>query len=186
MSYQSVIEQLRTSTDRQVMEAYRRYGLGLITEAQFVQLAAAVIAEANNSAVTVADVALSAELTRLSGIAHAPLGILPFSGDQRRLEKGVRTLLDEVAVTGDITERLTRFARTEPLTAANNAYSTAVTGSPSVEGWVRQMDGDPCQLCQWWWRGGRVWPKSHRMAHHKGCSCTQRVVTVDRVKAVAR
>lgn len=186
MSYQSTVATIRNSTDKQVLEAWRQYGLGRITQPQFVQLAAAIIARANGAAVAVADLALSAELLRVTGATHSPVGMLPLAYDQPRLEKGVTSLLADAKAGGDITDRLTRFARTEPLTAANDAYSRAVSTSAPVTGWVRQMDGDPCQLCRWWWREGRVWPSSYAMPHHKGCDCTQRIVVADTIREVAR
>lgn len=178
MSYQTGVAKLRSRTEKQVLEAYRQYGLGRINQKQFVQLASAVIAQANNTAAALADVALSAELVSVTGTAYAPLGTLPKGYDQARLAKGVTTLLEDVAAGDDITDRLSRFASSEPLTAATNTFSEGVSSSNVVEGWVRQMDGDPCQLCRWWWREGQVWKKDHRMPHHKGCACTQRIVVI--------
>lgn len=186
MSYQTTVTQIRNSTDRQVLEAWRQYGLGRISQPQFVQLAAAIVATANGAAVAVADLALSAELVRVTGTTYAPIGMLPTAYDQPRLEKGIASLLKDAKAGDDITDRLTRFARSEPLTAANDAYSKAVSTSTPVAGWVRQMDSDPCQLCRWWWREGRVWPSSYKMPHHKGCSCTQRIVVADKIREVAR
>lgn len=178
MSYQSGVAKIRSTTEKQVLEAYRQYGLGRVTQPQFVQLASAIIAQANSTATALADMALSAELVSITGTAYAPLGTLPSGYDQARLAKGVTTLLEDVAAGDDITDRLARFASSEPLTAATNTFSEGVTGSNVVEGWTRQMDGDPCQLCRWWWREGQVWSKSTRMQHHKGCACTQRIVAI--------
>lgn len=178
MSYQGAVAKIRNSTEKQVLEAYRQYGLGRITQPQFVQLASAIVAQANNTATALADLSLSAELVRVTGTTHAPIGTLPKGYDQARLAKGVTTLLEDVAAGEDITDRLRRFASSEPLTAATNTFSQGVSGSDSIEGWVRQMDGDPCQLCRYWWREGRVWDKDHRMPHHKGCACTQRIVVI--------
>ena len=55
--------------------------------------------------------------------------------------------------------------------------------SQLVEGWTRSVSG-ACQLCNWWSRDGRVWPKDHTMPRHKGCRCTQNPVLVERVKPV--
>ncbi|TFD56395.1 hypothetical protein [Cryobacterium sp. Hh38] len=186
MSYQTSLSKIRESTNAQVLEAWRVYGLGRITKAQFVQLAAALILQANGKAAALADLSLSAELYRLTGDTHAPLGVLPSGYDQPRLQRGVETLLVDFEAGEDIDARLTRFATNAPLGAATDAYSEGVKQSTAVEGYVRQMDSDPCQLCRYWWREGRIWPKDHRMPHHKGCACTHRVVTVDKIRSVSR
>lgn len=72
--------------------------------------------------------------------------------------------------------RLARLARAEPLEAAHQGTDDAVQKQPLVQGWVRQMDADPCELCRWWWRQGRVWPKDHPFQRHTGCNCRPRVV----------
>lgn len=178
MSYQGGVAKIRATAEKQVLEAYRWYGLGRITQPQFVQLASALVAQANNTATALADLSLSAELVSVTGTAHTAAGTLPKAYDQKRLAKGITTLLDDVAAGDDITDRLKRFASSEPLTAATNTFSEGVSSSSTVEGWVRQMDGDPCQLCRWWWREGQVWNKDTRMQHHKGCACTQRIVPI--------
>ena len=72
--------------------------------------------------------------------------------------------------------QVARLARCEPLEAAQQASHDAMQQQPLVEGWIRHMDADPCQLCVWWWREGRVWPKAHPMPRHKGCNCQPEVV----------
>ncbi|WP_448810463.1 hypothetical protein [Agromyces bauzanensis] len=185
MSYQSTLTEIRDSSNRDVQAAWARYESGQITEGQLVQLVAAVIVLANVHAVAVADVALSAELTVKTGRVWPAAATALDRAEQARLEKGVKTLLRDEKAGATVYDRLERLARSEPLTAATNAYSRGVSQSKAVTGWVRQMDGDPCQLCRWWWREGRVWPKDHPMQHHKGCECTQRVVTIPSTKEVS-
>lgn len=79
--------------------------------------------------------------------------------------------------------RLERLARSEVFEAAQQATHDAMQQQPLVEGWIRQMDADPCQLCVWWWRDGRVWPKAHPMPRHKGCNCQPKVVLAERIKS---
>lgn len=184
MSYQKKLTRLREATNKEVMQAWRLYGLGRITKPQFVQLAAALVMQGSGRAAAVADLSLSAELTRLSGTLHTPTGTLPRIYNQPLLEKGMTTLLVAAEAGEEISARLSRFALNAPLDAAVSAYSDGISQAKTVEGWTRQMDGDPCQLCRWWWREGRVWPKDHPMQHHKGCECTQAPVMVEKVSSV--
>ena len=65
--------------------------------------------------------------------------------------------------------RVARLGRAEPLSTAAGVYSKDIAASEVTTGWIRQRDPDPCQLCTWWWREGRVWPKDHPMPTHPGC-----------------
>lgn len=94
--------------------------------------------------------------------------------DRKRLQMAVSTIL-----TGDPEEvlmRLGRLALAEAIESARNTTATYMRGSKKVRGWVRELDSDPCELCRWWWRDGRVWPENHDMPVHKGCACAQKWV----------
>lgn len=184
MTYQGSLTRLRESTADDVMKVWRAYGLGRISKPQFVQLAAALIHRAQGQASALADLAFSTEMMSKTGNYYLPSGDLPRVYNQSVLESGVSTLLDDSENGTDITARLERFALNAPLDAAHEVYGKGVAGSRMVEGWVRQLDGNPCQLCRWWWREGRVWPKDHIMPHHKGCTCVQMPVVVEKTNPV--
>ena len=79
--------------------------------------------------------------------------------------------------------RFERLARAEPLETAQKATVEVMDAQPLVEGWTRQMDADPCQLCTWWWRTGRIWPKNHPFQSHKGCNCQPKVVLAKEIQS---
>lgn len=83
----------------------------------------------------------------------------------------------------DPTVRLTRLARSEPMATAQRATGEAMQRQPLVEGWVRELHHGACQLCVWWSREGRAWPKAHPMPRHTGCLCSQRVVLRTSIKS---
>lgn len=76
-----------------------------------------------------------------------------------------------------------RLARSETIEAVRDARSEAVLQSPTVRGWTRQLERTACELCTWWSRGGRVWRANHAMPTHKGCTCLQRFVQVEKSQA---
>src|SRR5699024_883898 len=71
---------------------------------------------------------------------------------------------------------LGRLALSEAVDSARAVCAEYMQGTRQVDGWVRQLDSDPCELCRWWHRDGRIWPASHTMPVHKGCACAQRWV----------
>jgi hypothetical protein len=181
VAYHDTLEKLTSQVEGQVVAALERWKAGALTEDQFVQIVAALIAISNGRAIALADLGLAAALSVSLGVAQPATGV-GLKPSAQRLEKGTRTLTAAANAGNDITDRLTRFAHAEASNAAAEAWSDGITENKNVTGWVRQLDGDPCQLCVWWWREGQVWPKDHRMPHHKGCKCTPKPVTRGRTK----
>ena len=82
---------------------------------------------------------------------------------------------DEDAVP-DPTPRVSRFARTEPLAAAGDAYDEAVRRSPHVRGYRRGLSPTACELCAWLAKrhldpAGYIYRADRPMHRHKGCTC---------------
>src|SRR5699024_7495195 len=93
----------------------------------------------------------------------------PVPRDGPRLGAAVST-----ALAGDLDAamQLGRLAGNEPLDAANDAFADGMRRDKRVKGWVRGLDSDPCELCVWWWREGRIWQPDHTMPRHVGCVCS--------------
>lgn len=89
----------------------------------------------------------------------------------------------EAEAEGGSIGRLERLARAEPLDSAQRFSMDAIKKQRHVEGWTRQMDADPCQLCKWWWREGRIWPKEHPFQRHKGCNCQPKIVVAEHIQS---
>ena len=106
-----------------------------------------------------------------------PLGLLSSPDDAARLIKAASTLLTLAQAQPDPDARIARLARAEPLETAARSYSAGIALSEYVTGWTRGLSGSACQLCSWWCRGGQVWPDSHPMPTHKGCTCSPIPVT---------
>ncbi|UYG15634.1 hypothetical protein BRM3_08220 [Brachybacterium huguangmaarense] len=90
--------------------------------------------------------------------------------DAERIQKATRTALAE---QGSAVMAAGRLARSEAIEAAQSAFSRTMQTSRRVKGWKRGMEPDACELCTWWWREGRVWPKGYSLQTHKGCTCRQ-------------
>lgn len=83
-------------------------------------------------------------------------------------------------------DRLARLARSSVARAGQDAREDGIRRSELVEGWTRGVDSTSCQLCVWWWRAGRVWPKTHHMPRHPGCTCVQVPKLVRELVGVSR
>lgn len=190
-TYRARLDTLGDDTDHASQLILAAYLAGKLTRAVAVAGIAGRINLANAKATALADYFLAAQITALSGEPTPAVGVVPVD-DSKRLTKAVETTLSEPLGTpeqskpsDDTTEkRLTRLARSEPLTTAQAATTEAMTKQPLIEGWIRELHEGACELCVWWWREGRVWPKSHPLQSHPGCLCSQRIVLRTSIKPV--
>lgn len=172
MSYRDQLIDLGARSETVLVDIYRRYVEGLIDRDTTVTIIADVIATANSRAVAMADLALAAQLMVDVQQPVATAGLMRPADDVARLAKAAATVL-ATAEASDVPEAIiARLARSEPYEASQRAFTDAVEASPITRGWIRGLEPDACQLCRWWWREGRVWPKDHRIPTHKGCTCT--------------
>jgi hypothetical protein len=182
MTYQDQLDEHAGDVSTQVLAALAAYMAGTITLDAFVSVIVAFIQAGSLQAAALADLSLAAVLTTSTGTAVAPLGVGPgdHALDADRLRKATKTILDDLnkPTTEDFDAELTkaqkrflRLAEAEIKEAAARAYSAAVAESTVVTGWTRGIDADACELCQWWSRGGKVWPADHKMPTHTGCTC---------------
>lgn len=142
---------------------------------------AAVLATYTGRAASLAATAWSAQASIAVGEAVPVEPIVLPDSDIDRLAKAATTVI-VVARASDVPDNIiARLARSEPLKTASETYHRELITSTLVEGWTRQMDPDPCQLCMWWWREGRVWPKRHPFQRHPGCACVPRPVWRKRI-----
>lgn len=142
----------------------------------------AVLGMFNGRAASLAATAFAAQTSMVTA-RPTPVTVAPLLDDSDRLAKAATTVLD-VARASDVPEAIIgRLGRSETLNTAARTYSDAIRGSTLTEGWTRHMDADPCQLCRWWWRDGRVWPKQHPFQTHTGCACVPRPVWATHVRS---
>lgn len=183
MAYLDTIHDLAQETEDKVVTVVHSWQNEEIDRDEAVALIAAIIAIANRKAAHLGTLSVAATLTAETATPVVP-AVLPATDDVGRLNRAAGTLLDALEDTPDPEGRTRRLARSEPLQKASQARSEAIARSELVEGWTRSLNGDTCQLCTWWWRDGRVWPKDHRMPRHTGCDCTQTPVLVPSVRPV--
>lgn len=177
MSYRDLVKRLGSVTEAKAVDLYQRWRAGELSDREFDALLAALVAQANGRAVTIADLSLAAAVTVALGRPVPPQGLIPPDGDQERLTKASATLRGTDGDDTDTAGRVGRLGRSEPLTTAQTAFGVAMASSPVVAGWTRGLSGDPCELCISWAEGGRTFPANAEMATHKGCTCVAQPTT---------
>ncbi|WP_454175253.1 hypothetical protein [Gordonia sputi] len=181
MSYRDTLIRLADDSERRVLSVYEAFLDGVLSRDEAVQAIATLVSAANGQAFALADLAFAAEVMVQLGQA-VPVGGVTAPDDLDRLTKAASTVLEVADVSPVSAAIVARLARSEPLESAANAYSDSMIRSGKTKGWVRQKSAGACQLCEWWWREGRVWPAEHPFQHHKGCTCTPKPVIAEGIK----
>lgn len=145
------------------------YLAGLLTVDEFIDAAALLIGSSQAAMYGLADVSLTSWLTQETGEAVPTLGISP-PDNGPGLRDGLATLL-AVVDPEDPVLRVARFGRSETAGAFQDGYVAAMSERPEVGGYVRVLNAGACQLCQWLYKDGRVWPASKAFYKHTGCGC---------------
>lgn len=167
------LQGLADRTARQVLDVLAHLEAGTITPAQLPELVAVLVKLGGDQAAALVVGELVRELELAGARPHQlpPLAGLTGHVQAPAVERAVATVMAGDELTRR--SRLERLARSAVARAGQDARGAAVRSSPAVAGWTRGVDSDSCQLCVWWWREGRVWPKTHHMPRHPGCTCVQ-------------
>ena len=178
MTYEATLKRLSDNSKDILLKAWAAVERGSLPRDVFPNIAAEVVAIANERGRAAAEIALNGYMIAAVGAVTPPVVVAAVVDDRDRLQKAFATILDS---DQDITMQLERIGVAEPLEAAADRMSEGIQQDQRVKGWVREMEADACQLCRWWWREGREWPSEHPMPTHKGCTCTQLPVTREQI-----
>lgn len=170
MSYQTVIEAVRGQSDRSLTGLFRMLERGAINRVEFIETGAQILATSNARSAAAGEAIFRDYMERALGQPYT-LKSASRPWNPERLQKALNTILAEEGI--DTVMQLERISKAEALKSGRRAYDAAMSAETRVEGWVRGLDADPCQLCIWWWREGRIWHRDHPMPAHDGCLCHQ-------------
>lgn len=166
---------LADRTRTRVTALWRLVAAGQLTRLQFRTQAAAVVAQANTAGVSLADVGLAAEITRVLRTPTSPLGLTPnaVEVDQARMAGDMDRIIDRIE---DPEGELGDWAASEPLLTVANTVQTGMA-QHGIARWVRQLSGVSCPLCVGW-ADGIARSVATPMARHIGCDCIQTPVLI--------
>lgn len=167
MSFENAINSLSGKLGKRAETLLDAFEAGQITQGTFITALADVTVQARAQGATYA-VAVLRDYVETA--LEAPVAISPAMPDPdiKRLEQAVATILGS---DKDTRMQVVRLVTGETVDAAQKAYGDTMAGLKMVKGWTRGLDADPCELCVWWARDGRVFRPQHTMARHTGCTC---------------
>lgn len=173
MTFEEVISGLVGEATDRALALYELAKTGEISMHEFVEMLVTLIEHSRGVATVEANKVL---LNYLLEETPTPFEFTPLIPD-RDPESNVNAVNTILEDDEGQDMRVARLVRGEITDAAHSTYTATLETIPHVTGWKRGLESDACQLCRWWSRNGRVWPKDHRMPRHTGCMCHQIPVT---------
>lgn len=171
MSLHDVMGKLSEQAQGAVLGLWTRWEEGDVTEAQFRALATATLAQYGAKGAAVADLALAASLTTLTG------SVMVTTGDMEDPAEGADVVLEETLESDgyqrDPANAVAVMGSAYALDKMQTAYSQGMQNQ-GVELWVRAPNPGACDMCMD--LADVYLPVSVEMYHHKGCGCIPKPV----------
>lgn len=178
LNFEETLDLLGTSTAGNLLHLLDLWQSDYISQATFKELAADTLDLATRQGTYYGQLSYAEIVALYHDTAPDYTGVIDPSeqaGQPReQLDKALQTLIDEEAGEGgDLDMRLERLGYSVAVDSVQDSYQRELQRDSEVSGWVRGLDAGACQLCQYWYRGGRIWPRDHPMPKHPGCKCQQ-------------
>lgn len=169
-----MLERLGQQGQAALIDTYRIWQEGYIGRDTFEDVAGQLLEYVNEQSALYSRLsygALSQEMTGREPNLTIMATPAANSGRVAIVAKSLETILKSDPET--VETKLARLGHNMPMETAQETWQVQLQSDTAVEGWSRGMNDDACQLCQWWYRDGRVWPKEHNFQTHSGCKCQQ-------------
>lgn len=173
LRFEDMLERLGTQGRDAVLSTYQLYEAGLIDSDTFIEVASELLQHINERSAVFGQASYAqVRAILLDTAAELPATVTPSaSTSSGALSQSLQTILE--GDSDKIVGRLERLGYVLPIESTQDSYSAALADDSLVEGWQRGLNSDACQLCRWWSRDGRIWPKVQPFQTHKGCKCQQ-------------
>lgn len=173
--FEDMLERLGGQGRAAAINTYELYQAGLIDRTTFIDVASELIQHINEVGATYGQLAYHGTAEILTGEALDVQRVAAAPVRARTTRDGLATALTTIldSDVADLAMNLGRLAYVTTIEETQDGYADEMERDPRVEGWERGLDATACELCVWWWREGRIWPKDHPMPRHKGCKCQQ-------------
>ena len=175
LRYEDMLERLGDQGRQAIIDTYQLWQDGYVSRETFLSVSSELLQHINEQATVYGSLSyeqLAAfladqEINNVAALTHKP----QVTTSRSKIQQSLETIL--VGEPEQILMRLDRLGYVLPIQETQRAYEQSLGADDRVEGWTRGMDDNACQLCVWWWREGRHWPKNHPFQSHNGCKCQQ-------------
>lgn len=173
-TFDQTLKRLSETTGRSVSALPGLMQRGQIGRAQVQSMAQGILEVAGTQGAVYGQISYAEYAAVMTG--ESPTVVATTERTVRHSQRSIAAKSLETVMAGPddaLESRLLQLGENLPVQAVQNSYGDSLRADTRVEGWQRGLEPDGCQLCVWWWREGRIWPKLHPMPTHTGCRCQQ-------------
>lgn len=174
LRYEDMLERLGSQGRSAVLNTYRLYTAGLIDRHTFLEVSSELLQHINERGRAYGRLSYenaSAIMQDMEPALDRAAKVEQPNTRPHKIREALQTVVD--GEPEQIEQRLARLGYVLPIDETYAGYAAELQADDVATGWTRLLDGEGCELCEWWSRDGRVWPKLHPMPRHKGCKCQQ-------------
>lgn len=171
LSFEEMLERLGRQGRLALLDTWKLYKEGYIARDTFIDVSATLLEHISDQSANYGRISYGAVMAQTTGQPLPAPSAIGGNSRKAKIAQSIETIMD--GETSDQSFRLGRLGYVVPMEETQQAYQIELQRDTKVEGWQRGLNSDACELCRWWWREGRIWPKDHPMPTHKGCKCQQ-------------
>ena len=174
LRYEDMLTRLGGQGRRAVLNTYQLYTAGLIDRSTFLEVSSELMQHINTQGRAYGRLSYesaSSVMAEREPLVERAATVDTPNTSTVKIQQSLETILD--GNKDQIEQRLERLGTTLPIDETQAGYAAQLQADDLATGWTRLLDAEGCELCEWWSRDGRVWPKRHPMPRHKGCKCQQ-------------
>lgn len=177
MSYEDTLKRLGNSTARSLLAIFEQWQDAQITTAVANQLMRTVLLTAKQQGANFGVLSFQAFMKTTTGVA----GVL--QADMQALTAAevaaMQQRIDEIlgGPVADMPLALERMGFNSPVRSTTESFRRAMIKDGRSEGYIRGLESTACEICQWIYKDGHVYPVDKPMWRHPGCVCAQVPIT---------
>lgn len=175
LRYEDMLERLGSQGRNAVLNTHRLYTAGLIDRATFLSVSSELLQHINTQGRAYGRLSYANASAIMQDTTPTLDKVIERHSEPNTRPNKISDALQKV-IDGEpaqLEQRLARLGYVLPIDETHAGYADALREDDLATGWTRLVDSTGCELCEWWAREGRVWPKRHPMPRHNGCKCQQ-------------
>lgn len=173
MSYEDTLRRLGETTSNSVAAIFDQWQRGEITQKTAAGLIETVVLVAKQQGANFGVLSFQAFMKTTTGTAakFAADTVALSGGEKKAMQIAINVAMRKSLEDMPLALQLLSF--NAPVNATNESFRRAMKRDSRADGYSRGLEGSACELCQWLYKDGYVYPVNKPMYRHPGCVCSQ-------------
>lgn len=177
MSYEDTLKRLGSSTAKSLLAIFEQWQAEQITTQVASELMRTVLLTAKQQGANFGVLSFHAYMQTTTGVAGELLADMQAltPGEIMAMQQRINEILG--GPVEDMPLALERMGFNSPVRSTTESFRRAMLKDGRSVGYIRGLESTACQICQWIYKEGHVYPVDKPMWRHPGCVCAQVPIT---------